>query len=107
MLRIIVDEQADADLDQIFDYIAAHNPAAAKRVYEAAHQMFERLASMPAIGRVEDFGRPVLQGIRMIPLSRFPNYLVYYRKRNDELHILRVMHGAQDLATYWKQVGLP
>ena len=103
MLRILIDPEADNDLNEIFNYIASDNPVAARKVYLAAAETFERLSFMPNIGRQEHFKITGLIGMRMIPLSRFPNYLVFYRTTETELRILRLLHGARDLERLWQR----
>jgi toxin ParE1/3/4 len=39
-----------------------------------------------------------LQGVRWFPVKGFPKVLVFYRPLNDGVEVLRVLHGAQDLA---------
>jgi len=97
LLEIVIEEQADLDIDDITRYIANSNMSAAERFNESLFATFDLLAFMPNLGRREDFGIPKLAGMRMLPLSRFPNYLIFYMASETELHIVRVVHGARDL----------
>jgi len=36
-------------------------------------------------------------GIRRVPVTGFPKYLIFYRVENDRLVILRIAYGARDL----------
>jgi toxin ParE1/3/4 len=55
------------------------------------------LASSPGIGSLCQFDKPLLEGIRVWPISGFKNYLVFYRALTDEIEVIRVLHGARDL----------
>jgi toxin ParE1/3/4 len=82
---------AENDLSSIIDYIASHNPGAARRLLKKFHTRFEALAAMPESGRPrEEFGR----GLRS---SVVGSYLVFYRIVDSEVEILRVAHGARNL----------
>jgi toxin ParE1/3/4 len=35
--------------------------------------------------------------VRVIAIGRFRNYLIFYRRTNDEVEVLRVLHGARDI----------
>jgi toxin ParE1/3/4 len=77
-------------LEDIFDSIAEENPAAAERVVRRIHDAIQRTASMPHAGRI---GR--VPGSREITISGTP-YLVVYRIIEKSMHVLAVMHGAQE-----------
>jgi toxin ParE1/3/4 len=77
-------------LEDIFDYIAEENPAAAERTVRRIHDAILRTARMPHAGRI---GR--VQGSREIAISGTP-YLVAYRIVEKSVHVLAVMHGAQE-----------
>ena len=75
------------------------NLAAALRFYDAAETEFEFLADVPGAGprlepRIESF-----PNARFWPIKRYRNYLVLYQATAEEVAILRVVHGARDIAT--------
>ena len=51
----------------------------------------------PAVGQLCIFRSPVLRDIRRTAISGFPKHLLFYRFDDDEVFILRVVHGARDL----------
>ena len=72
-------------------YIARDNPAAAKDVTERIIEVVESLVSFsPRIGRP---GR--IEGTRELIVSRTP-YIVVYSIGTDRVHVLAVLHHAQD-----------
>jgi len=76
-------------LREIFDYIAADNPAVAARTVERIRNAIRQTARMPYAGRV---GR--VAGTREIIVPG-TSYLVAYRVLDDMIHVLAVLHGAR------------
>lgn len=74
MAEISWTEEAERWLSDIYEYIAADNPAAAARTVEAIHD------------RAQD-------------LRRFPE-IAYLVKGDGNIDILGVFHGALDIARY-------
>jgi toxin ParE1/3/4 len=70
----------------------------ALRFIEAVDAAFRRLASTPEIGRRRDFRNPRLVGLRSWPVPGFEKHLVFYRVEEGCVEIVRVLHGARDLA---------
>jgi addiction module RelE/StbE family toxin len=77
-------------LRSIFDFIATDNPAAAAHTVQRIRQSILRVARMPYAGRT---GR--VAGTREISVARTP-YLVAYRIVESSIHVLAILHGAQD-----------
>jgi toxin ParE1/3/4 len=78
-----------ADVEAHHDYLAAFNPAAARRVAGALRSAGDTLARFPHRGRP---GRE--PGTRELAAVR--PYVVVYAVEADEVRILRVWHAAQD-----------
>jgi len=89
-MKVSYSRVALAQLDDIFAYIATDNPAAAAEVVTEIEAVIDHLAHFPFAGRLTDEG-----GVRMFVLSRYP-YLFYKVLPNENLRILRILHGAQD-----------
>jgi toxin ParE1/3/4 len=77
-------------LGNIFERIADDNRAAAERTVRRIHDAIRRTGGMPHSGRI---GR--VAGTREIAVSGTP-YLVAYRIVERTIHVLAVLHGAQD-----------
>lgn len=92
----------DIDLVEIAEYIIPDNPDAARAVLEAIRDTFLILAREPLLGTEYHPIRQVLRGIRMFPVTAYPNYLIYYRPLPNDagVRILYVLHAARDAATY-------
>lgn len=87
------------DLDEAADYIRRQSsPERAIRFLREADATFQRLASMPGLGTGYEPGEPSFADLRVAPVSRFKRYLVFYRPRAGGIEVLRVLHGARDVA---------
>ena len=89
--------EARLDLLQHFVYIGENNLPAAKRFLKAVAEDLQNLAAMPGMGRMREFKRPDLHGVRSWPVGGFENYLIFYEATEDRLTVLRVLHGARDI----------
>lgn len=97
MSKYILDPCVEDELRNIWDYIAQENPTAATAVVEGAFETFRILAESPHIGVARKFRNPKLRGIRSIPVTGFPNYLVFCRVGAGVLQVHHVYHGTRDL----------
>ncbi len=70
----------------------------ADRFFAEAEATFNRLASMPGLGTRYEPDEPLYADLRYFPVSRFRKYLVFYRPLPDGIEVLRVLHGARDIA---------
>jgi toxin ParE1/3/4 len=85
---------AEADLDDIWYYIASEsgNAAIAERFIYYLTDRFQFVARNPYIGRRRDSDlRP---GLRSFPID---DYVILYRIDGEDILILRVVHGGRDL----------
>lgn len=88
-MNIRFKRRALADLEAIHEYIAPHDPVAAKRVVVRIASAIQRLRDFPLSGRVG----PV-RGIRLLVISGLP-YIVVYRVRPEAVDIIAVVHSAR------------
>ncbi len=93
---------AEEDLDQIEDYISAHDPAAAARVRAAIVQQSIQLgsASQKGVALKNSRGEQEI-GVRLWPVVRYRNYLILYRVEPEQIRILRVLHAARDWSRFF------
>jgi len=92
-----ISHKANIDIEGICDYIAEDNPEAAGRLDEKIHRAIERLAEFPGMGHmradVED------KRYRFWVVGK---YVIAYRVEQDELLVIRVLHGARDFRTFFR-----
>jgi toxin ParE1/3/4 len=99
MKKAVFAPTAEADLEEIYDYIAADNPLAAVRFVARLEDLATQLARTPGMGRA----RPaLLPNLRSFPLG---NYLLFYRLTESGVEIVRVLHGARDVPTIFSALG--
>ncbi|MDE2376713.1 type II toxin-antitoxin system RelE/ParE family toxin [Bradyrhizobium sp.] len=91
-MELVFDDQAVADLEGIFNWIAQESPVAAKKVMDRLLGSIEQLTMFPFMGHV---GR--VPGAYEWVVPRLPYVVVY---QVDELHrrvvIAAIFHGSQD-----------
>ena len=85
------------DLIDLATYIANNNMDVSDKFLAAAEETFKQLAQTPEIGRMREFDNPNLADIRQQAIKGFRNYLVFYRTRDADVEILRVLHGRRDI----------
>ncbi|MGM0562448.1 MAG: type II toxin-antitoxin system RelE/ParE family toxin [Pseudomonadota bacterium] len=91
MPELLRTAQADADLLDIWLFIAQDNPEAADRVMDAMEARWQRLLVHPWSGVArEDIG----PGIRCLVSGQ---YLTLYRVETDSVRIVRILHGRRTL----------
>jgi plasmid stabilization system protein ParE len=83
--------EAETDLNDIWDFIAQDNPAAADRVTEEIVAAIETLANSPRIGH----RRPDLTS-RPLRFWLVRNYLVAYAPEEKPLWVIAVIHGSRN-----------
>ncbi len=88
-MKIKWSPESEDDLADVYDYIAADNPAAARRVERRIFDAADGLSAHPNKGRA---GR--LEQTRELPVAGLP-YLIIYQIRPDALYIVRLIHGAR------------
>jgi len=96
MVSILITPAAEDDLVNIWLYIARDNQDAADRVYQAVEKTFESLLAAPLMGTLYQAKRPQLEGMRFFPISKFQNYVIYYREHPQGIEIVRVLHAHMD-----------
>ena len=93
---------AEEDLDQIEDYISAHDPAAAVRVRTAIVQQSVQLGTVPEKGMALKEPQSEQEiGVRLWPVSRYRNYLILYRVEPEQIRALRILHAARDWTRFF------
>ena len=81
---------AEADLTSLWAYIAADNEPAANRLLERIETASKRLVEFPELGRSHD---DVRSGLRLFAVG---NYLLLFRRTEEGVEIVRVLHGKRN-----------
>ena len=89
-MRLIFSRAAVHDLVRLREFIAKHNPDAAKRVSQRLRGAIKGLVNNPQIGRpVPDLPGEIRELI-------FGKYVARYEVRTNLLYVLRIWHGKED-----------
>lgn len=91
MPRILRTAEALTDLDEIWDYIARDNPAAADRMVDELNDRFVLLSKNSELGELQ-----TLLADGTYRRFTYGNYVIYYRPIDDGIGVIRVLHGARD-----------
>jgi len=102
-LRKIVRAAAEDDIRDIADYIARDNSGAARLFDKELREKIEYLSEFPRTGHLLGRFEEELLAARIS--NRFKRYLViYFLEGNEALHIIRVLHGARDIAAELSEI---
>ena len=91
-MRLEFQPQAERDIEEIGDYIAQDNPRRAVSFLRELHAQCRKIMVAPQAYR----SRPELgKGIRS---CTYGNYVIVFTEDGQLLRIIRVLHGAMDIA---------
>jgi toxin ParE1/3/4 len=102
-LEVIYLRKAQEDIDDITYYIAQDNLAAAVAFFAAVESTCALLSTMPDMGSTRDYHNPRFSNLRMFPVKKFEKYLIFYESSDEELLVVRVLHGARDIAALFEE----
>lgn len=98
-LPVRITSAARHDLIEIATLIGRGDRRAADRFLEAADTTVSLIADFPSMGRVVKKSKVVQRSaIRVLAVTNFRNYLIFYAAHPDETILLRVLDGRRDLA---------
>jgi len=87
------------DVEESAVYIGRDSPESALRFIDAVEATLGLIADNPAIGALRMHDRKGLLGLRAFPVQDFDKHIVFYRRTERGIEVLRVLHGARDLPT--------
>ncbi len=90
-MRLVLSHEARRDLIEIGDYIALDNRARAltfiKELRAAMSVLLQRPQAFPVVPRYAHLG---------IRRRTYGNYMIFYRRDDEQVFILRVLHSVRD-----------
>jgi toxin ParE1/3/4 len=96
--KLIIRNLATQDLRQQANYILNNvNVSAAEQFLELAESTFAQILIVPRIGKSVNFVLDRMGEVRQWRIKNFQDYLVFYRVQDEQIEILRVLHGSRDL----------
>lgn len=91
MSQVYFSTAAMQDVREIHDYIAANSVDAAVQLLQDIKTACQKLVSFPQSGLSRD---DLMPGLRLIVVRK--SYVVFYRSSNEDIEVVRVIHGARD-----------
>ena len=91
--------QAEADILEIWDFIAEDSVAEADLWVDRLDAKLGLWATQPMMGRSRD---ELAQGLRSLAFGR---YVVFFESIPDGIDVLRVLHGSRDLDASFEAYG--
>ena|SRR6266568_1095343 len=83
--------QAEADILEIWDYIAEDSLVEADRWVDRLDEKLALWATQPMMGRDRNELAP---GVRSLPFGR---YVVFFEPLSGGIDVIRVLHGSRDI----------
>ncbi len=100
---VTIGQAAATDISSIFLYLATEAALEiAEEFLQALAAAYKHLQKFPEIGMVLSEYSPDIQTLRRWPVPKFTKYLIYYRLDSDNVDIVRILHGAQDVRVLLK-----
>ena len=95
---------ARKDLREVAAYLLIEaSEAVAVRFEKAVQNATHTLAGMPGIGVPCSFRNPELHNVRRLTVTGFEKWLLFYRATEDRIDVIRVLHGARDIAAIFEE----
>jgi toxin ParE1/3/4 len=95
---VVFTDDAVTDLRETALFLRNHaGTAVESRFYDRVADTAGTLAAFPASGRPVWLSKGLVR-VRTRPVGGFENWLIFYRPTSTGIEVLRVLHGARDLA---------
>ncbi len=94
MAKVLSTPRADRDLVEIGLHIAQDSLRAADKMLLKIDRQCRMLARLPKLGRKREELAP---GLRSYAVD---SYVIFYRALRGGIEIIRVLHGARDIASH-------
>lgn len=97
MRSLRITATASRDLDEICDYFLERSVDAGDRFVRTFNKKCKHLATFPSVGKLYPHLRPGLRGLLLM------DYIIFYRVVDNDVEILRVVSGYQDLQEVFQE----
>jgi toxin ParE1/3/4 len=95
--RLVQRPRARRDVLAIVAYLADRNPRAAHDFLAAHQRSLATLRAYPEAGRRYRPDHAALEGLRVMAIPGFADYLIFRRYDGATVDVIRVLHGARDI----------
>lgn len=94
-ISYLLSQEADKDLEDIFDYTVDKFGVDQAITYVSAFEdAFNNICFNPKLGRERDDIRPHLRSIAK------ESHVIFYRVTNSHVHIIRILHASRDITNH-------
>ena len=97
MKKLRVSHLAEADLDEIWLFVATDRPGVADKLLDRFRQQFLLLMQNPELGEQRE---DLATDLRQMTVG---NYIVLYLIQNEWIEVARVIHGARDIPVEYRR----
>lgn len=99
MVTLFKKPLAEADLTEIWQYIAADSPEKADQLLDEIGVALHKLLHSPLMGRDRSELAPALRSFLV------KRYVIFYRPLEKKgIEVIRVLHGARDIQTILEEI---
>jgi len=99
--KVLLEPEAQEDLDVTFDFIAKDNPPAAKKYIRELLISANTYAKNPELGRAEfEISARLDEQVRSF---LYRNHRLFYVIATDQIRIIRALHTARDIEAILRQ----
>jgi toxin ParE1/3/4 len=97
-VKLRLTDVAISDIQEQADWYEQHSDhTLATRWEDEVTAALVHIEKNPRSGAKCGFTADELRGVRRMPIVGFPRHLIFYHAEEEEIRILRVVHGARDL----------
>ena len=86
------------DLVENAAYLGGQRPGLDGRFLSAVESTVDQIVRSPEIGGIYETRNPRLKSMRVWRVAEFKKYLIFYRVIGKRIEIVRILHGARDVA---------
>jgi plasmid stabilization system protein ParE len=93
-----ISRQFYRDIDVVLGYLGTvASSDVVRRFASAVESTRGHIKQFPASGRLQDADDSNIEDLRMFPVSRYPDYLLFYIDGPVEVVLVRLLHGKRDI----------
>ena len=97
-LPVVPRPKAEEDTDEFFFHLAdaRKRPETPNEFLDELYKAYEQLSENPALGHPYPVPNPRLEGLRVWPVPRFSDRLIYYIATETRIDVVRILGAPQN-----------
>ncbi len=97
MARVVQESLAAWDLRDHIEFLASRDTDLALRFIDAVEAIYQQIGNNPDTGFLWGFETERLREVRTVFVPGFPNHVIFFRKTDSSVRVLRVLHASRDV----------